>query len=278
MALSGAFMSAQAIQSGALKWGTGVNPVHAIQSGTVGRQEPRDEINTVPVVETDAAPAFIDEPYWQESYEFDVEPESSRQTTTSEIPGWDLQKDRSTAVYPYPGGMDGSLIRSQNKGADATNAANVTPDEESMQGWQNKPQSSVEDAIVSAPSQYEVQTSMQQRDATKAGSQRGAGSASEYRAPMQQVITPRRAKAYSEGRRLQEMFPYQQDEVIRPFWARTAGTANQPLEWGGTTQEYIEANPMTVTEPATRVSPPDPYQGEEIHNPDQFIDDESSWY
>jgi hypothetical protein len=59
-------------------------------------------------------------------------------------------------------------------------------------------------------------------------------------------------KVYSTGERLYDMFPYQIDQIERPFSYRTAGTGRQ--EWM-VTNEY---NPMS---PIRRTPPADPAMG-----------------
>jgi hypothetical protein len=69
-------------------------------------------------------------------------------------------------------------------------------------------------------------------------------------------------KVYSTGERLYDMFPYQQDEIRRPFRNRTAGVG--PSEW-------MVTNEYQIRTPVMRTPPPDPAQGvPEVQYPNDY--------
>jgi hypothetical protein len=176
-----------------------------------------------------------------------------------------------------PGPTGGAAIRQEEHGAEATNVAKLGDKEETVsEGWLNKAVGGVIDADGSDPSQYTMQTSYTQRDKVREGSQRGGGSASEQVAPIGswRPTWGIRIKPWSGGRRHWDMTPRRQDQMIRPFWYRQAGTGYQ--EWMVTN---ASASPRT---PLQRSPVPDPYAGEEM--PGNVYQDESqnwtegAWY
>lgn len=244
---------------GSLKWGTGWNPIHAERGGEGRNIAPYEQSSVIPTDLTvqydphDPAYSPEDAPshLWGYGYE----------TGTADRPGWDAPDPRGDVQQDWPswGGTSsgmprGEHIRSVNKGADATVSMKVTPRENPTQGWLNKATSVVEDAGVSDPSQYEMQTSMRQRDQVRAGSQVAAGRENEYDAPIHSRIPAMKLKVYSGGERHYDMTPRDQDVIIRPFWARTAGTGYR---------EWLAPNEMYVSTPLDRNVPDNPYTGSE---------------
>ena len=195
MAISGTFKRNQAFV-GARKWGTGVNPVHAIPAEGGTRVRHVTTIAPVPVKEplpqeiTDESPhyGFMEEDQANVLYGYNT------QTGTADRPGWGETTEGSRGViqndpypvvpYPSPGSTKsgvpaGTAIRSVAKGnllvakAKAIFVKDSSPDMV-MKGRGATPL----DAGISDPSQLILQTSMAQRDLTRSGSQRGSGSAS----------------------------------------------------------------------------------------------------
>jgi len=72
------------------------------------------------------------------------------------------------------------------------------------------------------------------------------------RANIMTRLTGMKIKPWSTGERLQDMYPRQQDTMIRPFWYRTAGTGD-PAD--------MQSNDMYVSLPIQREPPSDPYLG-----------------
>jgi hypothetical protein len=131
----------------------------------------------------------------------------------------------------------------------------------------------VNDAGISDPSQYVMQTSMTQRDKVRAGSQRGSGSASEYDAAIASRITGMKTKTLdAEPSRHFDMVPKAQDLIIRPWWVRTAGT--------GYRTDMLR-NELYVSQPRSRVAPDNPYVGTEtppaVMDTYGYVPEDSTW-
>lgn len=184
-----------------------------------------------------------DRPDWsQTSNEY-----AMRAATSQEFPQWGVYENG------IPGGTD---IRTYNHGEDSTNTPKVTPDEDVAQGWENKVYGSVDNAQTSDQSQYEMQTSMTQRDKTREGSQ-NSGTANEFDQPIKSRIPGQRVRqwASSDSVRHGEMFPKQQDNVVRAFYNRTGGTG---------IKGNMQVNELYVSEPLARTAPENPYQGPQV--------------
>jgi hypothetical protein len=127
------------------------------------------------------------------------------------------------------------------------------------EGWRNKTTGQVNDAEVSDPSQYERQTSMQQVN-PPAGRNNDHAVARRTDDPRYSILTRltgMKLKPWSQGERNQDMFPFQQDTIVRPFWYRTAGT-DDPAK--------LAPNAMVVTDPLQRNVPADPDLGPSVQD------------
>lgn len=257
MAITGTWKAAQRIQAGPTKWGTGINPVHGAVDNT-GRQiavTPQQNVISDDVTEQyDPVDGYTDEDSASILYGY------NDQTGTAERPPVGTEDNRLSANgFPswgkYTSGVPGGTqIRAENKGADITNTAKQTPDEDVAQGWLNKATGKIAAANVSDDSQLYMQTSMTQRNKVRSGSQI-AGTASEYDSPIESRVVGQKVKQYSGEQRHSDMFPRQQDMIIRPFWDRNAGTGYR---------EWLYPNAMYQSEPLYRQAPPDPYQGDTV--------------
>jgi hypothetical protein len=144
------------------------------------------------------------------------------------------------------------------------------PTETVSEGWENKTAGKINDAEVSDPAQYERQTSMQQVN-PPAGRNNAAAQARRTDDPRSRILTRltgMKLKPWSQGERNADMFPFQQDTMIRPFWYRTAGT-DDPAK--------LEPNEMYVSDPIQRSVPPDPYLGPLSNEVDQGNDGNYGW-
>lgn len=130
--------------------------------------------------------------------------------------------------------------------------ANSKPTETVSEGWINKATSFTAYAEPSDPSQYEVQTSMRQRFGTRDNHRAQARCTDDPRAKIASRVEPMVEKVWSTGERTYDMFPFQIDQIERPFRFRTAGVG--PAQW----METNEYNAMT---PYQRIPPPDPAAG-----------------
>lgn len=266
MPITGTWKERQAVQAGATKWGTGWNPIHAIPSGFGRSDTPPNLIYDGTEAQGQIDPSITDQ-YTPDHLGYSDEDMANvlfgygTETGTSERPPVGTDTNRASAgqfpAYgPRKSGIPGgTAIRSKDVGAELTTTPKQTPDEDVAQGWRNKTVGDVEDSTVSDPSQYEMQTSMTQRDKVREGSQAQAGRASEYMAPIpsRRDTWGQRLKFWSGEARHYDMTPRAQDQIIRPWWARNAGTGY--ADWMG-------PNEMYVSEPLQRTSPPDPYQGD----------------
>lgn len=268
MAITGAWKARQSVQSGALKWGTGYNPVHNIHGGTGRNIAPHgteNEIDHALVEQGDPSITYTDEDMSSVLFGYGVD------TGTADRPGWDRDVNRADVPngWPSPGvhsaGRPGGLyIRSLDHGAERTNFAitDAAKTESVSEGWRNK----VHDPSplipnTSDPSQYEMQTSMTQLHKVRAGSQ-ASGRASEHIQPIASRAPGPRIKVWSDSfARRWDMTPREQGSTIRPFWNRRAGTGYA---------EWMAPNEMYVSEPLQRTPPNDPFAGQTIPSADSF--------
>ena len=139
---------------------------------------------------------------------------------------------------------------------------NSNPTETVSEGWINKGTSFVADANPSADEQIFVQTSMRQRYEVRNNMRAQMRGTDEMRARIPSRVMAMIEKVYSTGERNYDMFPYQQDEIRRPFRTRTAGVG--PAEW-------MQTNEYGAITPVIRTPPPDPAQGvNEVQYPDEY--------
>lgn len=133
------------------------------------------------------------------------------------------------------------------------------PTETVSEGWINKAATGFDMGeapddyvLTSDPSQYEIQTSMTQRHKQMVNDRAVARGTDEERTSIASRIAPMKLKVYSGEERHYDMFPYQIDDIPRPFYFRTAGTGPQ---------EYMETNDQWIRTPLQRTPPPDPSMG-----------------
>jgi hypothetical protein len=281
-----------------LKWGTGYNPIHAQYGDRVGNDPGRSMIAIHDSVPGNmASPAYagavdpnVIDQYAPEFFGYCDEDISytpsmtwgyGSDTGTADRPDWGQGHDQTArslsdtapdqnfpAWGPESSGLipGGSVVRSRKHGGGQfdnpdANDAKVIPEDDVAQGWLNKEHSYIEDAETSDVSQYEMNTSMTQRDKVREGSQI-SGTASEYSAPVASRITGMKLRQWGaspdlpgHAQRHDDMFPKQQDLIVRPFWLRTAGTGNA---------ENMKTNELYVSEPKQRTPPADAWQGEAV--------------
>ncbi len=250
--------------SGALKWGTGINPVHLVKwegepLRTTGRDpgpdDPSDKPSDVPAVlvgpdiygYTMEDIASLSGNFTPFTPAVGDEIESRRAENYSDLPDWGvIPEDNARQDF----GLEQELARPLWDGI----ALVSFPTETVTEGWDNKLTGKIAAARTSDPIQYEMQTSMQQVD-PPAGRNNGAALArgtDDPRANIMTRLTGQKIKPWSTGERLADMFPYQQLMGVRPFWYRQAATGN-PAQ--------LEPNEMYVSNPIERVVPPDPDLG-----------------
>jgi hypothetical protein len=250
--------------SGALKQGTGINPVHAIRGNEYYEGLLETKLNYPEPnlgIGDDNAPLIDDTSYWPcpeddptALYGYNSE------TGLADRPRLGVPSERTgvSECYPPWGGSrktlpGGNFIRSVVKGAIITMTARESPSETVTEGWRNKEHGIPANSIASSDAQLIVNTSGVQRYQARNGSQ-STGRASEYKATVPSRVTGQKVKVYSEGKRHWDMTPYGQDEILRPFLSRQAGTSYQ--QWAG-------VNSMYDSEPLDRQIPLDPYSGKQ---------------
>lgn len=248
-------------QSSVLKQGTGISGVIGTRDNGMGR-------NLAP----GQTQGDVDEAVVTETYGFTEEETSSQlwgygiATGTSDHPSWGTEDidERTDDMNGYPtygthpvGRPGGTRIRSINKGSEVAYTSKLVPNDGdgTLYGADFKSDADQPfDAETSDPSQYVMQTSMTQRDKTRAGSQI-SGTASEYSAPVKTRIPGWRIRNYGGQERHDAMLPKEQEMVIRHFWSRNAGTGN-PAD--------MAPNAMYRSTPYQRTPTNDADQGQEL--------------
>jgi len=292
--------------SGAGKWGTGVNPIHAQYgsdalrlSGRVGSQSYTEVVSGLRTAPSEADVQIMElgEPWGympEDIAGLDVfqlsSPEENRHglnvVNDSEHPNWGqnsevVRADTASRMRPdwgVPGRLTTSRIRAGQYDEDAE-VSDQIPTETVNEGWINKPasgmgQGRLADAHPSDPSQYEIQTSMIQRYREQNNHRSQLRGTDEPREPIPSRYAPMKIKVYSEGQRHYDMTPKRQDVLPRAFWYRRAGTGRV---------EEMDPNEMYVVTPLQRTPPPDPTLGpQEITLSDEdgygYTSEDQGWY
>jgi hypothetical protein len=257
--ISGAFHERFVVApSSSLQWGTGYNPVHA-QYGS----PPRPGVTTR---QGEITPAFegvsrdlIPEEFWGYTAE---DFQGAGYFVADDRPPWGSESDRySTDGYPpwnatgaaktrFRATMEGAYSKFRGK---LPRATYQIPTETVSEGWVNKatgPRPA--NAVVSDPSQYEMQTSMTQRYRARNNDHSVERGTDDARSHINSRVTNPIVKVYSQGDRDYDMFPKEQTGAIRPFYYRTAGTG---------IQGQMTVNEMYEREAIERTPPADPYIG-----------------
>ena len=295
MAVSGAWVRSRRVRvpyADARRWGTGVHPVHSIRDNT-GRGNEQSP-GTTPAA--GAVPEYPD-PVAQWGYD------------PADIAGLDVTGSEFEAVHGVPFMVDDyprlgdsitqtratipremrrpwgagprfkAAIRSFRGGArnDHQDYSPQVPTETVGEGWVNKPSSGmgegeIPDAVPSSDKQLLVQTSMVQRDMPMENGRAQLRETDDPRTSIPSRIVPMRLRHYSEGQRLYDMLPRDQDQTPRPFSWRTAGVG--PQAW-------MEPNSQYPIDAMQRTPPPDPSMG----TPDTQLSDgygysaeDTGWY
>lgn len=206
-----------------------------------------------PISSGDAAPGqefFIDDrPHWN------TPDDEQRLRGSSGMPSWGRGGSVFRAIrqgaaryrlFPQETGLGGHYAPI------TAEQPNSLPTETVSEGWINKTTSFVANAEPSDPSQYEVWTSMRQRFETRNNRLAQLRATDDPRSNIPSRVMAMVEKVYSTGERNYDMFPYQIDQIERPFRYRTAGTG--PAEW-------MVANEYSALTPVQRTPPTDPAMG-----------------
>lgn len=286
MPITGSWADARAYQSGARKWGHGVNPIHSIPDSYGGRSSKAPTTATgangpaVNALNPDLIDHELDLEYGYTEEDFSNQVWGyGTQTGTADRPGLDGAPERTRGAVtkdwpsagPKAGGLPGGTkIRAEKHGALDSVKSKLGDKEETVgEGWENKIVGAVEDSVISSDQQYIRQTSMLQRDQVRKGTQNpNSGTASEQMAPIgsERPTWGQRIKPWSGGRRHYDMTPRVQTQVIRPFRYRNAGTGYQT---------WLAANQQRQQVALQRQPVPDPYAGNLIPAPGNVYVEES---
>lgn len=259
--------------AGALKWGTGNNPIHSVYGeGPPLRSTGRQPGPDMPTTALSDVPPSLETAY---DYGYTMEDVPNLVTFYGQPPpvGTDTGAFRDEAGnfphrqqygedddFPLPVEPAGTNFRTVSEGARVhRHTTKQFPTETVTEGWRNKETSIVLDADVSDPSQYERQTSMQQVNPAAGRNNDGAvlRATDDPRFNIMTRLTGMKVKPWSGGQRHADMFPFQSEMIVRPFTYRT----------GATGDPYAMApNEMYVSDPIERTPPPDPDLGPEETN------------
>lgn len=265
---------------GAQRWGTGNNPIHEIYGeGPPLRSQGRIPGPDMPTAELSDVPSVIETSYQYGYTMDDIDP----LTPVGMPPGWDTETDewrntagdfpswkedaegfRSEQEFGSPGNMGtvgryGQEVLMPSPELWSGIALKSFPTESVTEGWQNKETGAIADARTSDQIQYERQTSMQQVNPPEGRNNQAAvtRATDDPRFNILTRLIGQKIKPWSQGQRNEDMFPYQQDLIIRPFWYRVAATDNP---------DKLLPNEMYVSDPIQRDVPPDPDLGPEETN------------
>jgi hypothetical protein len=274
--ITGAFAranQAQAPYANAGVWGTGVSSIHAQYDGPPRPQGigvPNDLDRRTPPssaaddVEYGPPWGAPDDPSYLDSVADEHAATIGEPSEDDNWPNWGEPAQGMPDDYPGWNESGVSIRSTQNpvNGPRQTTMSTQTPDETVSEGWINKGVSGhiedspgENDAEISDPSQYIVQTSMVQRKYGMKQLRMRTGPPGQVEEPRSE-IAPRFAgpkiKNYSGGLRHYDMTPRNMDVIPRPFYFRTAGTGPN---------QYGLSNAQRLRTPLQRTPPPDPSQG-----------------
>lgn len=277
MAITGSWKTRASVSNeytGALKWGTGINPIHAQRDPQHHPTATREPLGSTqpsgPVPEEIEGPVqwgycYEDSQYYiGEDYRYLEEDHpnwgeneygrADRASVNPDFPSWG----------DYGGTPGGEHTRSVSHGSEVENArAIAVPTRGSTGGWLNKARQEMNAAHVSDERQYVVATSlvqgpgMQMSDNSRAQA-RGTDAA---RSGIRSRTAGMKEKDYAKSRGMgggegtPDMYPYQQSELKRPFFYRSAGVPPG---------EPHARNGMEGRTPLQRTVPADPYPGEYV--------------
>jgi hypothetical protein len=288
MAVSGSWASKAVTSSeyaGATRWGTGINPVHAIRDAGPGRGPNKEPLGTsggeVPEALDDDLTAYgyayedmqfyagEDYRYVQVDHPNLGNGSTGRADRNGRImapdgtdpgpagyPPWGAYYADPDDEFPLSGGPPGGAeLRSRQEGAQIENArAIAVPTRGLSGGWLNKAHGDVAEALTSDPSQYEMTTSMIQLHKTQVNDAAVIRATDDPRSPIETRLTGQKVKVFAMssgmggGPGTPDMAPVAQDLPFRPWYFRHAAVPPPPDTMYGT---------MTSFTPLERVPPVD---------------------
>lgn len=250
-------------------WGTGVHPIHGTRMG-VGRNDATAPDATA----ADVAVAEIgteDYGYNPEDIaglDYFASPVLATEGMPFEPDQWPSPEENIRHDIPFngqrplgAGGRFKAFIHSVRTGARNDNQwrgiSTQIPVETVNEGWLNKPSTGMDigdpaDSEPSDNSQIFVMTSQVQRNKTLDNDRAMMRGTDQAREAIPSRIVPMKVKEYSEGKRHYDMFPFQIEDIPRPFSYRTAGTGPR---------YYLLPNEQWQVTALQRTPPPDPSMG-----------------
>jgi hypothetical protein len=289
MAVAGNWLASTVTPSeyaGAARWGTGVNPVHAIRDEGPGRGPTKiplgkmagsdivpdnltdvrlygfEDEDTQYYVGEDYRYLENDHPNWGETSSLRPDrdarimaPDGTEPVPTG-FPEWGPHfDDNPVDGFPVGGPPGGSQLRSVAEGADIEHLRAVAvPSGAVTGGWLNKTHGEVLESTTSDPSQYEMTTSMTQLHKVRANTAAVIRVTDDPRSDIGTRLTGQKVKSYAMssgmggGPGTPDMAPVAQDLPFRPWYFRSAALPPPPDTTYGT---------MTAFEPMERVPPVD---------------------
>jgi hypothetical protein len=283
----------------ARRWGNGINPVHSQYAGpprpfgpgvpndldqrTHPSMASPDSIEMGPPWGAPEDPSYLDSvanqadavegvipdqddfPSWEEvttSTRAEVEPGMANPWGVRGIPSGLHHEDAGPNFGDFGGGgQEGSALPQ-------------VPTETVNEGWLNKSRTgpAEEESDPADDSQVFVQTSMTQRHKELENVRAQDRGTDPARTSIPSRVTSQKVKYFSGGMRHYDMFPYQIDQIPRPFRYRTAALGPAP---------YLRPNEMRLISPLQRVVPPDPSMGQPsnvVGDGDGYTSEDQGWY
>jgi hypothetical protein len=271
--------------AGATRWGTGVNPIHAVREQGPGLGPTKLPLGSVTggavvgeALTDSRLYGFEDEDsqfYVSEDYRYLEDDHPNWGDTTvgradrdgdimvagiepdpTGFPSWGPGYAEPDSDFPLGGGPPGGAeLRAQSEGTEVENQhAIAVPTRGLTGGWLNKAHGEVTEAVVSDPSQYEMTTSMTQLHKTRVNDAAMARATDDPRSPIQTRLTGQKVRSFAKSEHMgggpgtPDMAPVTQDLPFRPWFFRSAATPPPPDTTFGT---------MTAFEPLERVPPVD---------------------
>jgi len=285
MAIAGSWAAGSVTPSeyaGATRWGTGINPIHAIWDEGPGRGPTKEPLGSVtPSGAVDpglvGVPAYgfttddpfyagedyryleDDHPNWGDSTQGRADRNGIIMAAGSEpdptgFPSWGPHGARGE-VFPQAEWPGGANLRAQSEGADVEQSRAVAvPSRGWSGGWLNKAHGEVSGQADSDPSQLLVTTSEVQLHQTRVNTAATIRGTDDPRSPIQTRLTGQKVKHYAQssgmggGPGTPDMGPVTQQLPFRPWFFRSAGTPPPPSTTYGT---------MSGNEPLERIPPVD---------------------
>lgn len=288
MAIAGSWYAGAVTPSeytGALRWGTGINPIHAVpDSGTrvtgikenllpLGSAEDGADVpesilgpeqwgysseDAAMYPGEDYRYLATDHPGWGENEAGRGDRDSidgGQEYSEQDWPSWGPHGTDPESPWPLSGYPGGDGLRAVSHGAETENArAIAVPTRGWRGGWLNKAHGAVEQAETSDPSQYEITTSMVQLQQTRVNDAAVLRGTDDPRAPIPTRLTGQKQKVYAKssgmggGPGTPDMGQQGQNLPYRPWFYRSAGLPPPPDTFYGT---------MTGFEPIERTLPVD---------------------